>query len=82
MIDKNEIRRKFELNGLSIADWARQNNFSPDLVYSVLKSKHIPVRGESHKIAVKLGLKDGLIDPDFNFEKWRKPNDGKLTKHK
>lgn len=69
MVDKNEIRQKFELNGLSIADWARQNNFSPDLVYSVLKSKHIPVRGESHKIAVKLGLKDGLIDPDFSFEK-------------
>lgn len=69
MVDKNEIRQKFELNGLSIADWARQNNFSPDLVYSVLKSKHIPVRGESHKIAVKLGLKDGLIDPDFSFKK-------------
>lgn len=74
MVDKNEIRRKFELSGLSIADWARQNNFSPDLVYSVLKSKHIPIRGESHKIAVKLGLKEEVNVPVFSFDTNKETN--------
>ena len=74
MVDKNEIRRKFELSGLSIADWARQNNFSPDLVYSVLKSKHIPIRGESHKIAVKLGLKEEVKVLIFNFDTNKETN--------
>lgn len=74
MTDKTVIRQKFEHSGLSIADWARQNNFSPDLVYSVLKSKHIPIRGESHKIAVKLGLKEEVNVPIFNFDTNKETN--------
>ncbi|MCY3197938.1 DNA-binding protein, partial [Acinetobacter baumannii] len=42
--------------GLSIADWARQNGFTPELVHQVLNSNKIPFRGKSHQIAVKLGL--------------------------
>ncbi|EPQ3556569.1 DNA-binding protein, partial [Acinetobacter baumannii] len=37
----------------------------------VLNSNKIPVRGKSHQIAVKLGLKDGIIEPDFTFEKMK-----------
>nr|WP_228133840.1 hypothetical protein [Acinetobacter pittii] len=33
-------------------------NFSPDLVYRILKNNKVPRRGESHKIAVKLGIKE------------------------
>lgn len=74
MTDKTVIRQKFEHSGLSIADWARQNNFSPDLVYSVLKSKHIPIRGQSHKIAVKLGLKEDVNVPIFSFDTNKETN--------
>ncbi|MFV5368697.1 DNA-binding protein [Acinetobacter junii] len=74
MTDKTVIRQKFEHSGLSIADWARQNNFSPDLVYSVLKSKHIPIRGQSHKIAVKLGLKEDINVPIFSFDTNKETN--------
>ncbi|MDN5413341.1 MAG: DNA-binding protein, partial [Lactococcus raffinolactis] len=59
----------FSKSGISVAQWARENNFSPDLVYQILHRKRLPLRGESHKIAVKLGLKDGIIEPDFTFEK-------------
>ncbi|MFI7957444.1 DNA-binding protein, partial [Acinetobacter baumannii] len=52
-------------------DWARQNGFTPELVHQVLNSNKIPVRGKSHQIAVKLGLKDGIIEPDFTFEKMK-----------
>ncbi|MDC4581593.1 DNA-binding protein [Acinetobacter baumannii] len=63
-----EVRSELQKRGLSIADWARQNGFTPELVHQVLNSNKIPVRGKSHQIAVKLGLKDGIIEPDFTFE--------------
>jgi len=52
-----QVRNDFYDSGVSIAEWARNNNFSPDLVYRVLANNRIPQRGESHKIAIKLGLK-------------------------
>lgn len=56
-----QVKENFSSTGKSIADWARENNFPPALVYKVIKNKKIPQRGKSHKIAVKLGLKEGKI---------------------
>ncbi|MDV2470010.1 DNA-binding protein [Acinetobacter chinensis] len=67
MRTSQEVRSELQKRGLSIADWARQNGFTPKLVHQVLNSNKIPVRGKSHQIAVKLGLKDGIIEPDFTF---------------
>lgn len=53
-----QVRDDFSQSGTSIAEWARANNFSPDLVYRILKNNKVPLRGESHKIAVKLGIKE------------------------
>lgn len=53
-----QVKDDFSANGKSIAEWARENNFSPDLVYRIIKTNKIPKRGESHKIAVKLGIKE------------------------
>lgn len=53
-----QVKNEFTLMGKSYAEWARENNFSPDLVYRILKNNKIPLRGESHKIAVKLGIKE------------------------
>ena len=53
-----QAREDFSDSGISIAEWARVNNFSPDLVYRILKNNKVPIRGESHKIAVKLGIKE------------------------
>jgi len=69
MRTSQEVRSELQKRGLSVADWARQNGFTPELVHQVLNSNKIPVRGKSHQIAVKLGLKDGIIEPDFTFEK-------------
>ncbi|MCH4248517.1 MAG: DNA-binding protein [Acinetobacter populi] len=65
----DEVKEILKIRGLSIAEWARDNGFAPKQVYQVLNAKHRPMRGKSHAIAVKLGLKDGIIEPDFNFEK-------------
>lgn len=53
-----QVRDDFIKSGISIAEWVRDNNFSPDLVYRILKNNKVPRRGESHKIAVKLGIKE------------------------
>ena len=51
------IREDFFLRGQSVADWARAHHFRSELVYAVLSGRCKGARGESHKIAVRLGLK-------------------------
>jgi gp16 family phage-associated protein len=52
-----QAKTKFFMEGRSVADWARENNFHQDLVYAVLNGRSKGLRGESHRIAVRLGLK-------------------------
>lgn len=59
-----EIRAKFKRDGISIAAWAAANNLSTPLIYEILRGARQCVRGESHRAAVLLGLKDG--DPGAN----------------
>ena len=81
MRTSQEVRSELQKRGLSVADWARQNGFTPELVHQVLNSNKIPVRGKSHQIAVKLGLKDGIIEPDLLSKKLRRRCDKNLIKH-
>ncbi len=55
------VRSIFADSGISIAEWARAEGFSTALVYQVLEGKRQCVRGQSHRIAVALGLKEGAI---------------------
>ena len=66
----DEIRLEFERRGLSMSEWARSHGFSTALVYQVLSGKRKALRGQSHQIAVKLGLKEGLLGDldDLPFE--------------
>lgn len=52
-----QAKTNFFMEGRSVADWARENNFHQDLVYAVLNGRSKGLRGESHRIAVRLGLK-------------------------
>ena len=55
-----ELRRK----GVSVTQWAVSNGFSPNLVFEVLANRRRPTRGQTHKIAVALGIKAGEIVTD------------------
>lgn len=57
--DLQKIRTVFEESGLSVAEWARVNGFSTGLVYQVLEGRRQCVRGQSHRIAIALGLRNG-----------------------
>lgn len=58
-----QVRAEFLRKGVSIRGWAIANGFTPTLVYEILSgnSKRPCTRGQSHKIAVRLGLKKGEI---------------------
>ncbi|MDM1321867.1 DNA-binding protein [Acinetobacter indicus] len=45
-----QVRDDFINSGTTISAWARDNNFSPDLVYRIFKNNKVPQRGESHKM--------------------------------
>lgn len=56
-----EVRSEFNRIGKPIAEWADENNFSRGLVYAVISGRKKGCRGKAHKIAVLLGLKDGVV---------------------
>lgn len=57
-----EIKRELERQGRSIADLARSNGLRPSVVYDLLGGRIRGTRGESHRAAVLLGLKEGTIE--------------------
>lgn len=57
-----EVRAELSRKGVSITQWAIGNKFSPNLVCEVLAGRRNPTRGQTHNIAVALGLKDGEIN--------------------
>lgn len=56
-----QARKELNYRGESITGWAHKNGFNPDSVKKVLYGKSKCNRGAAHKIAVKLGIKDGVI---------------------
>lgn len=62
LLSLKEARAVFLRSGKSVTGWARENGFTPALVFLVLGGKRPCRRGQSHRIAVKLGIKDGVID--------------------
>ena len=56
-----EVRNDFARKGISIAQWSVANGFSSNLVFDVLSGRKKGIRGQCHRIAVKLGLKEGDI---------------------
>ncbi len=56
-----EARAWLEFQGITIAQWARDHKKSDSLVREILAGKKKCHRGESHNIAVLLGMKDGIV---------------------
>lgn len=56
-----EVRAEWLRKGIGQNDWARANGFTPATVSQVLNGRNSGARGVGHRIAVKLGIKDGEI---------------------
>lgn len=57
----DEAREEFRRTGKSKAAWAREHGVGHETVYRVLKGIQKGERGDAHKVAVLLGIKDGVI---------------------
>ena len=50
-----------EYQGKSVQEFAREHGVDPATTYHVLAGRKKGKRGEAHKVAVLLGMKDGII---------------------
>ncbi len=57
-----EIEREFDRRGVSKADWAREHGLRPGVLYEIFSRRSSCKRGEAHRAAVLLGLKEGVIE--------------------
>jgi gp16 family phage-associated protein len=61
---RDEVIHEFRRKGISISSWARQHGVSRTLVHQILAGDKPCRFGQSHKIAVLLGIKEGEITED------------------
>jgi gp16 family phage-associated protein len=61
----SQIKKDFEAEGISVAQWAREHGYKAHLVYNVVNGLSKYKRGESHRIAVALGIKQ---DPSGKYD--------------
>lgn len=56
-----EAKAWLGFQGITVSQWARDNEVNHSLVYEILAGRKKCLRGMSHNIAVKLGMKAGII---------------------
>ena len=56
-----QVKALFRRQGITFTHWARENGYPRSEVYRVLNGQTKANYGQSHEIAVKLGLKSGNV---------------------
>ncbi|WP_395598113.1 DNA-binding protein [Pseudomonas sp. A1437] len=59
---RREAREALERKGQTAKDFAEKHQLNPSTVYAVLSGQSQCRRGEAHRAAVLLGIKDGVIE--------------------
>ncbi|MFK3970183.1 DNA-binding protein [Pseudomonas sp. NPDC087358] len=60
-VTREQARADLERKGISIAEFSRQHELNKNLVSDLLNGRIKGHRGEAHRAAVLLGIKDGVI---------------------
>lgn len=55
----DQVKAELQRKGISVAQWARAHDLEPLLVHEVLAGRKKGLRGNSHRAAVLLGIKEG-----------------------
>lgn len=58
---REQVRKELDRKGKSIREWAKEHGLPERTVYEVLAGRKKGVRGDAHRAAVLLGIKDGVI---------------------
>lgn len=57
----DEVRDEFDRTGRTLADFAREHRLDYNTAHQVLTGAKKGRRGEAHRAAVLLGLKEGVV---------------------
>jgi gp16 family phage-associated protein len=60
-----EVKKEFDRKGLSFSTWAKNHGLRPGAVYDVISGRQAGRRGQAHKVAVLLGLKEGELPDNY-----------------
>ena len=61
-ITAEQAREALDRKGMSIAEFSRKHDLNKNLVSDLLNGRIKGRRGEAHRAAVLLGIKDGVIE--------------------
>ncbi len=64
---REQARKELDRRGISIAEFCRAHDLNPNLVSDLLAGRKKGLRGEAHRAAVLLGIKDGVINDAGDF---------------
>ena len=63
LLTPEQARAALDLEGKSIAKFSREHALNKNLVSDLLNGRKKGKRGEAHRAAVLLGIKDGVVKP-------------------
>ncbi len=66
-ITREQARAELNRRGMTVAGFCRVHDLNQNLVYDLLAGRKKGLRGEAHRAAVLLGIKDGVIDGVEDF---------------
>ncbi|WP_339513092.1 DNA-binding protein [Pseudomonas sp. RL_15y_Pfl2_60] len=61
LLTPEQVRTAFDRQGLSIAEFSRLHRLNKNLVSDLLNGRKKGTRGEAHRAAVLLGIKEGVV---------------------
>ena len=61
-VTPEQARADLDRRGISIAEFSRKHDLNKNLVSDLLHGRIKGRRGEAHRAAVLLGIKDGVIE--------------------
>lgn len=62
LVTPEQARAELDRRGMSIAEFSRLHGLNKNLVSDLLNGRIKGRRGEAHRAAVLLGIKDGVIE--------------------
>ncbi len=62
ILTSDQVRADLDRRGKSIRQAAREIGVSDRVLYELLRGRFIGKRGQSHKAAVMLGMKNGVVE--------------------
>ena len=61
LLTPEQVREQMDRQGVSIADFSRKHRLNKNLVSDLLNGRKKGKRGEAHRAAVLLGIKEGTV---------------------